>query len=253
MCPQDYMNTKTQITKKTLVFLGIIGLLLCGVMASQAKADVYEYFQYTVTQGEGPTSDPDLGGFSVLVFDATYSDPSIELGADPTDLRVDTSIYPIDKFWVSYVVSGDEKLWINNTPTLKIGDKLIAKISIENRVGDSVYAPLTLDVLDFDLSANANGVTDILVSYEVDTNQDSFIDLTGSRLVSDAITNHDGNIASWQQLCRPGFDHRDGDAFATLTFEAVGVPEPSTLGLLACAGIMGAGLGVVGRNRKRSK
>ena len=223
-----------------------------GSPVAQASASGSEYFQYGVS-----SSDPNVGGFSVVAFNATYNDPSIKLGLDPNDFAVDTSIYPTDKFWVSYLTLQNEggeveKIWSNRTPSLQVGDKLTGKISVENRVGSAVYAPLSLDVLNYDLSGNQNGVTDILCTYEVDTDANGKVDLSGSILASDAIENYDGNLASWQQLCMPQFDHRNGAAFGTLTFEAVGVPEASSLALLASAGIAGAGVGLVSR-RKRDK
>jgi hypothetical protein len=244
----------------------VIGSALYGGINSQAKAETMaysvtpvaqtsaagsEYFQYGVS-----SSEFGVGGFSVVAVSTRYDDSSINLGFDSHDFAIDTSIYPIDKFWVTYLAleneSGEkQKIWDNYTPSLQVGDKLTGEISVENRVGSAVYAPLTLDVMNLDLSGNQNGVTDILCSYEVDTDGNGWVDHTGSRLVSDAIENYDGVLGSWQQLCMPNFDHREGDSFGTLTFEAVGesVPEASTLALLASAGIAGAGIGLAGRRK----
>jgi PEP-CTERM motif len=240
---------ETIFMKKTLLYAGagLISLAAAVLPASSSKADMIQF-------GNQSAPGSSIGGTS-NVLDANYN---IGSGATPgydsgIDGILDTSINPNDQFFVTYFPlvdgSGDDvAVDFNKSVYPNIGDSYTARLGFEDRIGGGAYAEnfVKFDTLTLD---NPNGVTDYQYTLSVDTDLDLVRDHFESGLVSEVMATPEQSTERWNQIIVPGYTFVNNEFYGSLTLEAVGVPEPSSMVLI------GVGAGVLGfgalRRRKR--
>lgn len=146
------------------------------------------------------------------------------------DVELDTSIVPNEKFFVTYIDHGANKVEYEFTQELQPGESYTVLLSFENNsTGGSAFAPNTIEFL----AADGNITYDLAI----DTNDNGSADTFRSGNVADVLQGN-GELSPWNQLIFSGNDHRNGWYYGELTITN-NAPEPTSA---CCAGI---GIGVL--------
>ena len=214
------------------------GVVLC--MGAEADADYIQVVN---------TTNPDYPVASFpAVLDANYASGTTPGYDASVDHELDTSISPYDYNFVTFQDLDGHDVDYNFAPEPEIGDTYTFLLGFENGGGNFYGLENSLRLADFNVN-NSNGVTDYEWSLLVDTSgMGEDYNFSRSGLLSEVWASDDKTFAEWEQTLPLAMDWKDGETYGTLTLTAIGVPEPSTAGLLVGAGLA---VGALRRRRKR--
>lgn len=203
----------------------LLGLLIALTSINSASAGIIQW-RNTVPAGEAnPTN---IGSYTTTIEIGNGGTTGYDVGLD---VDLDTSLVPNDRFLVTFVEHGSNKVEYEFTQDLLPGESYTGLLSFENN-GTSGFAFIS-NTIEF-LAADGHFSYDL----SVDTNSNGSYDTFISGNVSDLMQGN-GEITPWNQLFAPGDDHRNGWFYGELTITN-NVPEPTSI---AYAGI---GLGAFG-------
>jgi len=136
-----------------------------------------------------------------------------------------------DKALIIYSAPEGIPIKTNYTQYPQLGETFTYFLCIHDQGGSGVDAFNTIKLGNYNLLTNPNYVTDFRYELSVDTTDD----YPRSGLLSEIWNMADHKLGPWK------VKGEEGELYGTFTITAVGVPEPTGLGLAGLAGLAGAG------------